>query len=217
MNPINTKLNISKYNNILFDNDGVLLDTNPIKERNITQSVSRFTNPQKTKKFVKYFKENNGIPREIKIGNFFSPIETSAILEEYSTINSKTLVNAQITAGLISFLEHLKNIKKKPYVISGGDEKEVNYLLFKKKLTGYFKEIKGGPKTKEENLIDLNLRGSTLYIGDSQIDYNLSKQFKLDFIFMYGYTQFSSWKNFFRDIEEVIIIRDFKELLIYIS
>lgn len=203
------KINIKKYENVIFDNDGVLLDTNRHKEKNILKVVSRITGRREAEDFVRYFTQNNGIPREIKISKFFSPTKTENILREYNSLNRGTLVHAETTAGLVSFLAKLHSCKIKAYVLSGGDEAEIIYVLTQKGLLGHFKQVNGGPKTKEENFLDLNLKGPSLFIGDSQVDYSLAKQLGIDFVFMYGYTQFLSWQDFFKNIEGVTIIKDF--------
>ena len=71
----------------------------------------------------------------------------------------------------------------------------------------------GGPKTKEENLEATKLIGETLFIGDSVKDYEVAINYGFDFIFVYGYTQFVTWQNFFNDKNILLSIKNFDDLV----
>jgi len=207
-----THIDLNLYKNIIFDFDGVILDSNTIKKEAIWESTKDLLDKKTHNEFVEYFIHNNGVPRETKIKKFFIDENLyKKVLQKYNTLLEDRLLNANLTNGLNSFLQKLSFYNLSLFVLSGGDEEEVKTLLKNKNLINKFKAVKGGPKIKEKNLEELNLDGKTLYIGDSKIDYEVSYKYTIDFVFMYKYTQFFEWKNFFKD-KDILIIKDFSTL-----
>ncbi|MCK9162308.1 MAG: HAD hydrolase-like protein [Arcobacteraceae bacterium] len=208
-------INFSKYDNIIFDFDGVIIDSNFIKEKCISQASKNYAQKDYHNNFIEYFTKNNGIPRELKIAKFFSKDEAKQIQIDYENCLFQYLNNLELTAGLVDFLYLLKFHNIKPYILSGAPTNEIYSILKIKKIDTYFVEIFGGPRTKEANLQKFAKIEKTLFIGDSQIDYEVADKFKFDFIFMYGYTQFDTWKEFFKDKKILMSIKDFSTLTNY--
>lgn len=206
----------SKYANIILDCDGVILDSNSLKEQNILTATKTFLDEQTAVVFARYFTENNGLPRETKIKAFFGNDDylCAKILEKYNQLNQESLLCARYTKGFVEFLDYACD-KFNLYVLSGGDESELRRVLAHKGIADKFAKVMGAPKTKFAHLQSLDLFGRTLYVGDSKIDYEVSRQFKTDFVFMTGYTQFYDWKDFFSDKPEVKIIENLFELIDY--
>lgn len=203
----------SQYLNVILDFDGVILDSNKIKEEAIREVSKKYLDEGKFKKFIEYFINNNGIAREIKIAAYFKEkSEYEAVLAEYNQVLKNKLSDARLTRNCQQFLDKLKFYGHIPYILSGGDEAEIKSLLEEKHLTHRFKGVMGGPLSKYENLKRLSLKGKILYIGDSRIDYEVAEKYNLDFIFMYGYTQFDAWKEYFKDKKNVVIIKNFEAL-----
>jgi len=202
----------NKYQNILFDNDGVLINSNFLKEKNISIVVNKYSDKSTTADFVKYFVRYNGIPREKKIKNFFSEQISEKILTDYNELNLKTLYSAELIEGVEKLLELLSDQHNSLHVLSGGDENEVKGILKHKQILNYFKQVKGGPNTKAENLKSMNLNGKCLFFGDSIVDYNLAIDHAMDFIFVFGYTSFKEWELFFRNKKHISCIKNYTEL-----
>ena len=80
-------------------------------------------------------------------------------------------------------------------VLSGGTQSEVLKLLEDRGLVKNFIGVYGGPKNKEANLQGLLLKNPVLYIGDSEVDYLVSKNNGFDFVFVYGASNIKDWKN----------------------
>ena len=86
-------------------------------------------------------------------------------------------------------------------VVSGGVEKELRDVFFKRSLFDLFDGgIYGGPKTKDEILSFLiqenNLESPVLYLGDSKFDFEAASRFNIDFIFVSEWSDFKEWRNF---------------------
>ena len=74
-----------KYRNIIFDFDGVVVDSNFIKSECIYLASLKYCNSDYHTDFVNFFTHNNGVPREIKISKYFD-IETSNKILKLITI-----------------------------------------------------------------------------------------------------------------------------------
>lgn len=205
-------IDYDKYDNIIFDFDGVVVDSNFIKEKCISKASKKYCNINYHERFVEYFTKHNGIPREIKLNEFFDSNESIKILEDYNICLSKKQKYVKLTNSLQIFIKLLEYYKKKLYILSGGTQTEVKEILKSKKLDKAFLKIMGGPKTKEENINNSNIDGKTLFIGDSIKDYEIANIYGYDFIFMYGYSQLKEWREFFKEKQILMSIRDFSVL-----
>lgn len=202
-----------EYKTFIFDFDGVILDSNFIKEKCISEVSKNNLNEINHREFVEYFINNNGIPRELKISKFFGLQECEIILNKYNSCLKQNLKGAKLTEGLLGFLDLLAFYNKNMFVVSGGDENEVKELSILNNIDHFFSGIKGGPKLKEENISSLNITGETLFIGDSKKDFEVADKFNFDFVFMYGYTHFDNWRSYFYDKKILRSIKDFGALI----
>jgi phosphoglycolate phosphatase-like HAD superfamily hydrolase len=208
MSPI---INFNSYQNIILDFDGVILDSNKIKENAIREVAIYFLNDIESEEFVNFFVRNNGIPREIKIKKYINDEDTyHDCLELYNKILNTKLKNAKFTTNAKRFIRMLVLNNLPVYILSGGDEKEVVNLLKFHNLFGLFTKVMGGPKTKYDNMNHLKVNGKTLYFGDSLVDYEVAKKYSLDFVFMYQYSQLQEWREYFKDKREVKVIKNFE-------
>ena len=197
------------YENIIFDCDGVILDSNKIKT---DAFIKLFDNYPKDKinQLVDYHKKYGGISRYKKILYFFNNImkenisknNLNILARKFGKISLGGLKKSNLIPGLLDILIFLKNNKKKLFVVSGSDEKDLIKVLKFKNLYKYFNIIKGSPKNKKDNLMDIlpNLldRQKSVYIGDSEYDFITSKNLGIDFIFISGYSEWRVSKNFLK-------------------
>lgn len=203
---------LNYIDNLISDCDGVILDSNFLKEKNIFEATLAYTDADTAHAFSKYFTDNNGLPRANKIKAYFGNTALSQkILLCYNRLNRQSLLQAPFAFGLEEFLDKTDGLFKR-YVLSGGDESELQFIFLQKGIHHRFEKIMGAPKTKYEHLSELNSRGKTLYIGDSKLDYEVTCQFQFDFIFMSGYTQFTEWRSFFSGQSQIKVITNLSEL-----
>lgn len=200
---------IQNYQGLILDVDGVLLDSNRLKENNIREAARPFTSEEDCKSFVEYFTSLNGVPREVKVAKFFGEnSETSLeVLSRYNALNDKSLKEVDLTVGVEEFLIYASSILP-IWAISGGSQKEVRATLFHKKIAPYFQYILGGPSSKSENVKKIKPQGKILFIGDSKHDFETAEAFGFDFIFMHQYTQFEGWEDFFESNPPFMIIKN---------
>ena len=204
--------NIERYAALFFDFDGVIVQSNSLKRSAIHRAAGAFCDEDTLQKFVHYFTSRNGLPRRQKIEAWFNPYVTNLILDRYNYILRSELDFVSPTPGVREFLEFCAvscRAEAKKYVISGGEKDEIESLLSKLDLANAFDEVLCSPLTKSNHLSKLQFDRPALLFGDSKVDFEVARAFRLEFIFVFGDTQFDDWKRFFEDYPEVKLIENF--------
>ena len=201
-----TKINVTGYKCIIFDCDGVLLNSNTLKTEAFFTVCERY-GKQNALKLVKHHIKNGGVSRYEKFKYFVNHILKSndnSKITELTNNYSKEVINKLLECEISTDLVKLKSIfpDSKWLVLSGGDQKELRYI-FKKRSIDYFFDggIYGSPESKEQiltyKIANKSITFPSLFFGDSEYDYNVSKKFKIDFVFCYNWTEFENWEKFF--------------------
>jgi phosphoglycolate phosphatase-like HAD superfamily hydrolase len=207
------EISVMHYQQLVFDCDGVLFDSNEIKAANIKSAAADHCDSDTLTCFVEHFVANNGVPRQEKVARFFrdSSIRES-ILSRYAQLNATTFGSLEVLPAARAFLDRLRTHQIPLYAITGGEERETAQLLTRNQVDTYFTRILGGPTTKAEHLAALGLEGPTCFFGDSAHDYMVAESFAYDFVFLTRYTQMQDWRSFFADRPHVFIAYDFDSL-----
>ncbi len=184
---------IYKTKNIIFDFDGVIVDSNYIKEQSFKESLSEF-NEDLVNKFIKYHRNNLGIDRYTKIDYFIKSIlksdvniDKKKILNNFSRAVKHKITKKILIKKTIDFITSNKKIKY--YIVSSADEKEIRKICKKLEINDFFLEILGSPIIKEnqiKNVINTHklIKKETIYIGDTIHDYNSARKNGIEF---YGF------------------------------
>lgn len=179
--------------NIIFDFDGVILDSVPTKTEGFKKLFQNFSTDE-VNKLVLYHELNGGKSRYVKIKYFFNEllhkdISEQEILEyanKYSEITKEELTNPKyIIEDTLNFIK-TNHKKYEMHIASGADEEDLKYICEKLDLTKYFLSINGSPKIKSEIVKDILLDNSydineTILIGDSVNDFDSAKDNGIDF------------------------------------
>ena len=97
-----------KYSNIFIDCDGVIIDSNSIKEENISKVLKKYLSQDIFSDCLIYFNSNPGMPREKKLSKFiYSENILNCILDEYNKLNLESLKNSKLVDGVIEFLKDM--------------------------------------------------------------------------------------------------------------
>jgi len=188
-------INLSDYDTIFLDCDGVILDSNKIKTEAFSSSLEGYPEPL-VKEFLEYHKKYNGVSRYEKFKYFFTSIHPadekeiaiSSSLEKYSSITRESLLSCDLISGISDILKMISGTPKKVFVITGGDEEEVKFVFKRRLLDNYFTDILGSPKTKNENMekvFDEHKKiGRSIFFGDSRVDYEVAVSFECEFVFV---------------------------------
>ena len=201
---------LAKYNTIIFDCDGVILNSNFKKIEAYRNAALEYgASSVQAEELVNHHIELTGISRYIKFKYFLKEIMSEKITDEamkklVNYLNEQVLEllkDCEVTSGL----RELKNKTKDTswMVASGGDQKELRYLFKKNKIDFFFSEgIYGSPSSKHE-IIEKKIKNKNFYpalfLGDSLYDIQTAKKYNLDFIFVYGWTDLKEWKKICED------------------
>ncbi|EIQ3300034.1 HAD family hydrolase [Campylobacter coli] len=176
-------INIENIKNIIFDFDGVILDSVELKTQAFAELFKEFPK-NKVQELVKYHIQNGGISRYHKIQYFFENILCEEISDKeilnyaklYSQLTKEKLCNPKYI-----IKETFEFIKKNQthynmHIASGADEQDLIEICKMLDLTQYFLSIHGSPTKKEilvKNLLISNnyKNKETILIGDSVNDF----------------------------------------------
>jgi phosphoglycolate phosphatase-like HAD superfamily hydrolase len=198
--------------NIIFDFDGVILDSVPVKTeafRQLFQEYDKFL----VDKFIEFHLHNGGKSRYVKIRYFCEELldknitdeQVNQLADKYSKLTKLELAKEkyiiQDTYEFIKDNYHKYNM----HIASGADENDLQYICDSLDLIKFFKSIAGSPMVKSEiiqNILEANkyLKKETILIGDSINDYEAANINEIEF---YGYNN--------HDLMQYQYITKFKE------
>lgn len=185
---------MTKYKNIIWDFDGVILMSNTIRELGFRQIFANYKKSE-IELLIQYHNLNGGLSRYHKIRYFYEKIRGEEVSDE--RINQlANLFSEYMRKELISkkFLnnEWLNLINKSSqninhHIASGSDEIELHFLCKKLEIESYFKSISGSPEIKKilvKNIMqNYNYSNQdTVLIGDSINDFEAANFVNIDFI-----------------------------------
>ncbi|SFX08853.1 HAD family hydrolase [Marinospirillum alkaliphilum] len=220
--------NLSEYKTLVFDCDGVVLNSNKVKTQAFYNSTLPF-GKSAAKAMVDYHIKNGGISRYSKFDYFLKSIapeyagnpdvlSIKELLSIYAEEVRKGLLSCEITNGLSVLREQTSDSRW--MIVSGGDQKELREIFKVRNIDQYFDGgIFGSPATKDEILNELTIDGRlqkpALFIGDSKYDFEAASGADLDFVFIRAWSEvddIDSWLmlngiyglNFVSDLSETM-------------
>ena len=190
----------AEYRCVLFDCDGVLLDSNRVKTQAFEQVLAG-AEPGKLRRFLAEHRATGGVSRYEKFRRWYGEIEgtttgldarVAAAAARFSEFARKGLRGVSPLPGVRERLAMLHGRGVPMFVVSGGDQDEVREALEHHRLASFFESILGSPVTKAEHFARLasqrRLTPPTLYVGDARLDMEMAQAHGLDFLFVAGAT-----------------------------
>lgn len=188
--------NFSKYECVVFDCDGVILNSNKIKTEVFYNTALPY-GEEKAEILRDYHVECGGVSRYKKFTYFVENILDGSsggvcaekLIENYSKEVYLRLLSCEVSDGLHSLRKRF--CKQKWFVVSGGDQNELRDVFARKDLSSNFQGgIYGSPDTKSDILNRLIDRGEltrpAIFLGDSKLDSEAASGAGLDFLFISG-------------------------------
>jgi phosphoglycolate phosphatase-like HAD superfamily hydrolase len=197
-------MNILDYSTLVFDCDGVVLNSNKVKTEAFYNTALPY-GEEAANKLVAHHILNGGISRYKKFEWFireFAPSEGAALgqlLSNYAQFVRDGLLSCDIVNGLHELRE--KTSHANWLIVSGGDQQELREVFTARNLIDLFDGgVFGSPDSKdtilERELANQNIKKPAVFLGDSRYDHVAASHAGLDFIFLNYWTEFSDWKNY---------------------
>jgi len=202
------QLDIKKYKSIVFDCDGVVLDSNLVKtEAYFRTAKSLGATDAQAQALVDYHVRLGGISRYHKFDWYLREVlhqpatkeAVQVLLDEFARELEVVLMECAVAEGLPAL--RAASPQANWMILSGGDQQEIRTLFAKRDLAKYFDGgLFGSPDNKDTVLArekeNGNLQFPALFIGDSKYDFEAATRAGLDFVFLSGWTEVKDWQSF---------------------
>ena len=206
-------IDLTNYKTIVFDCDGVVLNSNQTKiDAYFTVAKRMGGTDEQAQALVHHHVTKGSFPRNGKIEYYLKEIVKQAATEEliqqylaaFEDILDETLMQCEIAPDLMRVKRATPEAAW--MLLSGGDQAELRRVFPRRNIQNYnlaqlFEAgIFGGPDTKDQVLareIDKgNIQLPALFIGDSKYDYQAATHAGLDFVFLSDWTEVKDWREF---------------------
>ncbi len=212
---------LNEYNALVFDCDGVILNSNKIKTNAFYQAAIVYGEAP-AQALVDYHVKNGGVSRYKKfeylmtdiLGRDINQSDLSVLLEVFANEVKQGLLTCSVAEGLDELRDKTQNTSW--FIVSGGDQSELRDVFAARKLDHLFDGgIFGSPDTKhcilEREIKSLTVQKPALFIGDSKYDYLAATKAGLDFTFLTKWSEFTDYQNYFLQ-KKVKIFSDIKDI-----
>lgn len=192
---------LSQYRTLVFDCDGVILDSNGVKTEAFRIAATPY-GVEAAQALVDYHVARGGISRYVKFRHFLDVIvpgrdgpSYDALLQAYANAVASGLACCAVADGL-SVLRAQTSVARW-LIVSGGDQKELHRIFATRGLDTLFDAgIFGSPDDKDTILARESAAGTitwpALFLGDSHLDYMAATRAGLDFVFV---ANWSEWQE----------------------
>lgn len=201
-------IDLKKYKTVVFDCDGVVLDSNIVKTEAYFRTAKTLgATDEQAQALVDYHVKLGGISRYHKFDYYLREIlhkpvtdaAVQALLDEFARELEVGLMECEIAEGLQELRAATANANW--MILSGGDQQEIRNLFKKRDLSQYFDGgLFGSPDNKDQVLereaASEQLNYPALFIGDSKYDFEAATRANMDFIFVSDWTEVPDWEDF---------------------
>ena len=204
------KYGLGDYETIIFDCDGVLLNSNSLKTNAFYETAIRF-GPEAAEMLREYHLNNGGISRFHKFAWLLEKLEyreknIHCVLQELLVFYSKIVFDGLLNCEIVSGLHNLRKLTPKSswMVVSGSDQEELRGVLSHRGVLQLFDAGVFGSPANKNNIVFrerqlLNISPRAIFFGDSRYDHEVACAFQIDFVFIYGWTEMVNWSEYARE------------------
>lgn len=218
------KPDLSAYKTMVFDCDGVILNSNQLKIQAYFDTAIKFGATEiQAQELVDYHVLLGGISRYTKFEYFLRQILKQAVtdvamqqlFDDFGHEVERLLSDCEIAPGLADFRAATSGVRW--LVVSGGDQTELGKIFATRGIASMFDAgIFGSPDNKDEilrrELANENIILPALYLGDSKYDHVASTNAGIDFIFLSGWTDFDGWQEYCSS-NQLVILQSLSDLI----
>ena len=188
---------VSDFKIILWDFDGVIIDSNSVREFGFREVLKEFDSEQ-VEQLIDFHNANGGWSRYVKFRYFYEEIlkrqisesQVQELADSFSSIMVDRLPNPELLIQeTVRFIQEMNSQGKEMHIVSGSDGNELRSLCEQLELSKYFLSINGSPTPKSalvKAIIDNSNISASQYclIGDAMNDYDAAIQNEIQF---FGY------------------------------
>jgi phosphoglycolate phosphatase-like HAD superfamily hydrolase len=197
---------VTDYRTLIFDCDGVVLNSNAVKTQAFYQAALPYGQTA-AQALVDYHIANGGISRYKKFAYFLEQIippnqpgpDLTTLLDRFAQHVHQELLTCDIAQGLPQLRQHTANARW--LIVSGGDQSELRQIFAQRHLATQFDGgIFGSPDEKstivERELNQGTIQHPALFLGDSRLDHQVAAEWGLDFVFVSQWTELKDWAHY---------------------
>jgi len=187
----------SDFEVILWDFDGVIIDSNTVREFGFREVLKEFDSEQ-VEQLIDFHNANGGWSRYVKFRYFYEeilerPISETKVQElanRFSSIMVDRLPNPELLIKeTVRFIQEMNLQGKQMHIVSGSDGNELRALCERLELSKYFLSINGSPTPKSalvKSIVENGNISASEYclIGDAVNDYEAARK---NYIQFFGY------------------------------
>lgn len=180
------------YETIILDFDGVILESVSVKTDAFRELFSQI--PLHVEEIVRFHEKNGGMSRFDKFRYIYKNLlkqpltdtEMQSLSQKFSKLVIEKVISAPYVPGAEEFL-HKYSKKLSLYVVSATPQQELEYIMEKKGIQGYFKDVFGSPEPKTDHIRTILSKdtvnaNSVVFVGDSLNDWKTAQETGIRFI-----------------------------------
>lgn len=204
-----TNPDFSRYSTLVFDCDGVILNSNHIKTAAFYHAALPW-GEKAARELVEYHITHGGISRYEKFNYFLRNSEDATqrkksfetLVASYAQEVRNGLLRCDISQGLAGLRRALPSTRW--LVVSGGDQNELHAIFDARNIRDFFDGgIYGSPDSKdailEREMARRNIRQPAVLFGDSRYDHEAARRSGIDFVFVSDWSEFADWQTYTKE------------------
>jgi phosphoglycolate phosphatase-like HAD superfamily hydrolase len=207
------QINLKKYKTIVFDCDGVVLNSNKTKVDAYYGVAKRMGgSDEQAQAFVHHHVTKGSFPRNGKIEYYLREIvkqpATKELIQQYlhafEDILDETLMQCEIAPALIRVK---KATPEAPWMLlSGGDQAELRRVFPRRTIENNNLDVLA------REIANCNIQLPALFVGDSKYDHQAASKAGLDFVFISGWTEVKDWQAYCAE-HKITVLDNISQLL----
>lgn len=198
---------LARYKTLIFDCDGVILDSNRVKTDAFLAAALPYGKAA-ADALVAHHIAHGGVSRYAKFRHFLTHIVPvysvenrgpgfDELVESYAANVFDGLMQCPVAAKMDCLRE--QTCESIWLIVSGGDQTELRKIFAKRGIEKLFDGgIFGSPDTKDEilnrELARERIHHPALFLGDSVLDHKVAARNEIDFTFVSGWTEVPNWE-----------------------
>ena len=184
-------LSLDSYSHVFLDFDGVIKDSNKVKEDSFVELFPDVDESIKTR-IRQHHNSNLGVSRYVKIPIYASYAQVStehsnilSLQSKFSSIVINSVIDSDWMPGAITFLERY-SVSKNLILLTATPTDEIIHITERLKINTHFNAIYGSPMNKSAAIFEVLkaasiLSSQCLFIGDAYTDFKAAEDAGIDF------------------------------------